>query len=58
MKHCKGAFTDEDWKKFLSFWGTLIESPSIPIYDYHLRNMRKRLVECKRSSKSLQIRVR
>ncbi|XP_035834355.1 uncharacterized protein LOC110884635 [Helianthus annuus] len=49
MKHCKGAFTDDDWKKFMSFWGTLIESPSIPIYDYHLRNMRKRLVECKRS---------
>ncbi|KAJ0823742.1 putative MULE transposase domain, FHY3/FAR1 family [Helianthus annuus] len=49
MKHCKGAFTDDDWKKFMSFWGSLIESPSIPIYDYHLRNMRKRLVECKRS---------
>ncbi|KAF5780219.1 putative OTU domain, MULE transposase domain, FHY3/FAR1 family [Helianthus annuus] len=49
MKHCKGAFTDDDWKTFLSFWGSLIESPSIPIYDYHLRNMRKRLVECKRS---------
>ncbi|XP_035841548.1 uncharacterized protein LOC110900200 [Helianthus annuus] len=49
MKYCKGAFTDDDWKKFMSFWGTLIESPSIPIYDYHLRNMRKRLVECKRS---------
>ncbi|KAM0036796.1 putative OTU domain, FHY3/FAR1 family protein [Helianthus debilis subsp. tardiflorus] len=49
MKHRKGAFTDEDWKNFLSFWGTLIESPSKPIYEYHLRNMRKRLVECKRS---------
>ncbi|KAJ0556837.1 putative transcription factor FAR family [Helianthus annuus] len=49
MKHYKGAFTDEDRKKFLSFWGTLIESPSIPIYEYHLRNMRKRLVQCKRS---------
>ncbi|MFS7994053.1 putative MULE transposase domain, FHY3/FAR1 family [Helianthus anomalus] len=51
MKHCKGAFTDDDWKKFMSFWVTLIESPSKAIYDYHLRNMRKRLVECNRSSK-------
>ncbi|XP_022020098.1 protein FAR-RED IMPAIRED RESPONSE 1-like [Helianthus annuus] len=49
MKHCKAAFTEEDCDKFLSFWGTLIESPSIPIYEYHLRNLRKRLVECKRS---------
>ncbi|KAJ0592175.1 putative MULE transposase domain, FHY3/FAR1 family [Helianthus annuus] len=51
MKHCKSAFTEEDWEKFLSFWGSLIESPSIPIYEYHLRNLQKRLVECKRSSK-------
>ncbi|KAJ0827926.1 putative MULE transposase domain, FHY3/FAR1 family [Helianthus annuus] len=50
-KHYKSDTTEEEWQKFLSFWGTLCESPSVPIYEYHLHNLQKRLVECKRSRK-------
>ncbi|XP_022041249.2 uncharacterized protein LOC110943825 [Helianthus annuus] len=49
-RKCKEGFDKEDWGKFMSYWRTLCESSSEPMYKYNLEKMYNRLVVANRES--------